>query len=105
MSEDDWRAGSAKSLGVFLNGGAIPSTNERGERVLDDSFYLMFNAHHEPLDFKLPEEKWGTRWAMLLNTVDPADHMSEENSANEPAAGATFTAQAWSLVLLRRTGG
>ena len=104
MSEDDWRAGSAKSLGVFLNGGAIPSTNERGERVLDDSFYLMFNAHHEPLDFKLPEEKWGTRWAML-NTVDPADHMSEENSANELAAGATFTAQAWSLVLLRRTGG
>jgi glycogen operon protein len=105
MSEDDWRAGFAKSLGVFLNGSAIPSPNERGEQVIDASFYVMFNAHHEPLDFKLPEEKWGTRWVMLLNTVDPADHMSEEDSTGELAAGATFSVQAWSLVLLRRTGG
>jgi glycogen operon protein len=105
MSEDDWRAGFAKSLGVFLNGSAIPSPNERGEQVIDASFYVMFNAHHEPLDFKLPEEKWGTRWVVLLNTVDPADHMSEEDSTGELAAGATFSVQAWSLVLLRRTGG
>ena len=50
MSEEDWQAGFAKSLGVFLNGDAIPTANERGERVVDDSFYVMFNAHHEPLD-------------------------------------------------------
>ena len=35
MSEEDWRAGFAKSLGVFLNGDAIPTPNERGERVVD----------------------------------------------------------------------
>ena len=63
MSEEDWRAGFAKSLGVFLNGDAIPTPNERGERVVDGSFYVMFNAHHEPLDFTLPEAKWGTRWS------------------------------------------
>ncbi len=55
MSDDDWRAGFAKSLGVFLNGRAIPSPNERGEPIVDDSFYLMFNAHHEPLEFTLPD--------------------------------------------------
>ena len=59
MSEEDWRAGFAKSLGVFLNGDGIATPNERGEPVRDESFYVMFNAHHEPLAFKLPEEKWG----------------------------------------------
>ena len=45
MSDEDWQAGFAKSLGVFLNGDAIPTRDERGERVVDDSFYVMFNAH------------------------------------------------------------
>jgi glycogen operon protein len=104
MSENDWQVGFAKSLGVFLNGRAIPTTNERGEPILDESFYLMFNAHHEPLDFTLPEEKWGTRWAVLLNTVEPGDYMSEEAASAELAASAKLTVQPWSLILLRRTG-
>ena len=37
MSEQDWQAGFAKSLGVFLNGDAIPTSDERGERVRDES--------------------------------------------------------------------
>ena len=103
MSEDDWRAGFAKSLGVFLNGRGIPSPNERGERVVDESFYVMFNAHHDPLDFVLPEAKWGTQWTMLLNTYEAGDHMSEEDGSNELGAGQTLRVQPWSLVLLRRT--
>ena len=50
MSDEDWQAGFAKSLGVFLNGDAIPTPNERGERVVDDSFYVMFNAHSRAAD-------------------------------------------------------
>ncbi|CAN5708724.1 hypothetical protein BH18ACI5_BH18ACI5_01830 [soil metagenome] len=104
MSEDDWQVGFAKSRGVFLNGRGIPTTNERGEPILDESFYLMFNAHHEPLEFTLPEAKWGTRWAVLLNTVEPGDYTSEESAAAELAAASKFAVQPWSLVLLRRTG-
>src|SRR5919106_3079353 len=44
MSDEDWQNSFAKSMGVFLNGRAIPGTDERGEPVVDDSFYLMFNA-------------------------------------------------------------
>ena len=65
MSDHDWQAGFAKSLGVFLNGAAIPTMDERGERVVDDSFYVMFNAHHEPVEFALPEA-WGERWTVIL---------------------------------------
>src|SRR5262249_24730495 len=54
MTEEDWRVGYAKSFGLVLNGNAIPAPNARGERIVDDSFCLLFNAHHEPLDFVLP---------------------------------------------------
>jgi glycogen operon protein len=102
MSEDDWRAGFAKSLGVFLNGRGIATANERGEPVRDESFYLMFNAHQEPLIFNLPEEKWGSTWTVLLNTAEDSDQMSEENPGQELAAGAEMQVEPWSLVLLKR---
>ena len=102
MSEEDWRAGFAKSLGVFLNGDAIPTPNERGERVVDQSFYMMFNAHHEPLTFTLPEAKWGTRWTQLLNTHEQGELLSEDKLGPELLAGGELTVQAWSTILLRR---
>jgi glycogen operon protein len=103
MSEGDWQAGFAKSLAVFLNGRAIPTPNERGERVVDESFYVMFNAHHEPIDFTLPEAKWGTKWIVLLNTAENIEHMTEEEQLGELEARGTISVKAWSLVLLRRT--
>ncbi len=54
MTPEDWNSGF-KCVGVFLNGEAIPSPNERGERVLDDSFLLCFNAHSKPVDLVTPD--------------------------------------------------
>ncbi|MCA1559097.1 MAG: glycogen debranching protein GlgX [Acidobacteria bacterium] len=102
MSEEDWQAGFAKSLGVFLNGRAIPTPNERGEQVIDDSFYVMFNSHHEPVEFRLPEQKWAEQWAELLNTAADTDFLTEEQLGPEHAAGKTMQVQPWSLILLRR---
>ena len=45
MTPEDWGSGFGKCVAVFLNGEAIPAPNERGERVVDDSFLLCFNAH------------------------------------------------------------
>jgi len=87
---------------VFLNGDAIPTPNERGERVVDQSFYMMFNAHHEPLEFTLPEGKWGSRWTQLLNTHEPGELLSEDKPGPELLAGGSLTVQAWSTILLRR---
>src|SRR5579883_239581 len=69
MEDEDWQAGFAKSLGVFLNGEAIEDRDTRGERVADDTFYLLFNGHHERLDFTLPSADWGQRWQEAVNTA------------------------------------
>jgi isoamylase len=102
MSEEDWHAGFAKSLGVFLNGDAIPDPNERGERVVGQSFYVMFNADHEAVGFKLPEQKWGRRWTEVLNTYESSEQVSEERLGREFWASGGLTVPAWSTILLRR---
>ncbi|MFC5748797.1 glycogen debranching enzyme, partial [Actinomadura rugatobispora] len=71
MTDHDWHAGFAKSLGVFLNGDAISEPDPRGRRIEDDSFLLLFNAHSEPVGFVLPGPEYGERWEYTLDTADP----------------------------------
>src|SRR5499427_2683912 len=71
MAEEQWGEGFAKALGVFLNGEGINSPDVRGERVVDDSFYVLFNAHYEPLPFVLPKGDWGKQWCVVLDTNKP----------------------------------
>ena len=102
MSEQDWQAGFAKSLGVFLNGDAIATPDERGRRTVDDSFYVMFNAHSETVEFVLPESKWGGQWSVAIDTSEVPDGMDVDRQGRQLAAGEHVPVQAWSVVLLRR---
>ena len=69
MSSRDWGTGHNKSFSVFLNGHAIPSIGPRGERVVDDSFLVMFNAHYHPLRFSPPDVAFGAQWHMVIDTA------------------------------------
>jgi isoamylase len=68
MSDEEWGVGFAKSIGVFLNGKAIPNLDDRGRKIVDDSFFFLFNAFHGPLDFTLPGPEWGACAELLLDT-------------------------------------
>ncbi|MGH8814256.1 MAG: glycogen debranching protein GlgX, partial [Advenella sp.] len=92
-----WGGWLAKSLAIFINGETFPNPNARGEPVTDDSFYLIFNAHHEALDFILPEERWGRRWLTVLDTV-----RGWVGDAQPLKAGATLRVMARSIVLMQR---
>ncbi|MDL5158638.1 glycogen debranching protein GlgX [Actinomycetospora termitidis] len=70
MGDEDWEGGSAAVLTVFLNGQGIAEADPRGQRVVDDSFLLIFNAHHEDVEVTLPGEGLPDRWATVLDTVD-----------------------------------
>ncbi|HEX6513792.1 MAG TPA: glycogen debranching enzyme, partial [Chloroflexota bacterium] len=99
MDDADWQAGFAKSLGVYLNGEALAGMDTRGERVVDDTFYLLFNGHHERLDFTLPGAEWGERWQEAVNT---ASGYVGSDSAVTFAAGGKVQMVGRSLVVLRR---
>jgi len=68
MTHENWRQDFAKSLMVFLNGEAIPSSDFWGRKVMDDSFLFLVNAHYEPLEFTLPDPLWGDEWKWVLDT-------------------------------------
>jgi glycogen operon protein len=70
MTQRDWQAAHAKSLVVFLNGSAISEPGDRGERISDDSFLLMFNAHHQPMEFVVPVNH-GKEWQVVVDTELP----------------------------------
>jgi glycogen operon protein len=71
MTDDDWEAGFAKSLTVFLNGDAIAEPDQRGERIGDDSFLLMFNASEQDVGFVIPPPRYGELWEKVLDTAAP----------------------------------
>jgi isoamylase len=68
MEEHNWKEDFAKSLAIYLNGQDLKSTGVHGERITDDNFYLMFNAHYEGLDYNLPNERYGIEWIKVLDT-------------------------------------
>jgi len=70
MSAEDWNVGFARSLAVYLNGDEIASPDDRGRKVTDDSFFVLFNAHFEPIRFTLPRG-FGQSWMRVLDTADP----------------------------------
>ena len=97
MDEEDWGQGYAKSLGVFLNGTTIPNPNPRGEPVIDDNLYIIFNAHYEPLNFILPSTKWAEQWVKELDTATGWVENAEPLQARDQ-----ITVAARSLVVLRQ---
>jgi glycogen operon protein len=71
MTEQDWQAGFAKAITVFLNGDAIAEPDEHGRPVVDTSFLLLFNAHHEQLGFTMPPQAYGEVWESEIDTALP----------------------------------
>ena len=68
MTEEDWTKGHSKTVGVFLNGCGLTDIDVTGEPLRDDSFYIVFNAHHEPIDFRMPQGLV-SKWVPVLNTT------------------------------------
>jgi glycogen operon protein len=98
MADEHWGEAFAKSLAVFLNGRAIADPDRDGRRLRDDTFYLLFNAHHEPLAFTVPGPPWGRRWVKALDTRESP--LEAGDQAQE--VGQTLSVEARSLVVLRR---
>jgi isoamylase len=103
MTDDDWSAGFAKSLTVFLNGDGISEPDLRGEPVRDDSFLLLFNASENDLKFAIPAAPYGDQWKRELDTsVPPAAAGDGGDTDAQARPGDTVEVRSRSLQVLRR---
>ena len=97
MDEATWRDGSTQQLMVFLNGGAIPEPDPRGQPLVDDSFLLLLNASAEDCEFTLPKAEYGQHWLIAVDSADP----SADDDSPQLASGATVTVTSRSVLVLR----
>ena len=61
-----------KEIVMFLNGDAIWEPDPQGERVVDYSFLLIFNASEGQVSFAAPEPPYSGQWELVLDTLDAA---------------------------------
>ncbi len=97
MTVDEWEKEFARSLGMWLNGEYLPETDERGRTLRDASFLVLFNAHHDVIDFKLPDPGPAVSWRVELDTFQETG----EPPADATFAEGSFPLQGRSLVVLR----
>ena len=94
MDMDDWQNTHAFSMMIYLNGSDIPEVDWYGNRMVDNDFILIFNAHYEPIMFTLPDERYGRKWQLVVDTHNPnGPELSYE-------AGFIITAQSRSFLML-----
>ncbi|WP_328988963.1 glycogen debranching protein GlgX [Kribbella sp. NBC_01245] len=98
MEPVNWEQDHGRAVAVFLNGEAISEPDPRGGPVVDDSFIMLLNSFHEPLDFVLPPKPYGETWRVAIDTAT-ADGTDGEI---DHAAGTTVKVEARGIVLLTR---
>jgi isoamylase len=98
MTSEDWVQGHLQSLMFFLNGRAIPTRDDRGRAVSDDSFLVLTTAAHEPVTFTVPRT-YGRGWRVVLDT---AQRRGTPRGRTRVRGGAQLPLVARSLVLLQR---
>ena len=97
IPEESWEEGFAKSLAVYFNGQRIRCVDYQNNKIVDAHFFLIFNAHEEPIDYVLPPKENGNQWYKVLDTHE--NYLEEEGARFEPES--TLQVPARSVVVLK----
>ncbi len=96
MTDQEWDQDFARCLGVILSGEALDEVDERGERLRDDNFLLLMNAHHEEIPFVLSSLPSEAGWLVMLDT----SCQTSRDASTFYRGGDSYPLQARSLALL-----
>ena len=97
MTEEEWNTAHAKCLGMLLSGDAIDVRTFKNEPILDRTYLMLLNSHHEPISFTMPgREK--VRWETVIDTMDEEGFVA---SPKQYASGDEYPLGARSLSLLQ----
>lgn len=66
MNDETWRDAGLRSIGMLIDGRA--QTTGIRERGSDNTVLILFNGHHEPINFVMPPTVEGDGWRLRLDT-------------------------------------
>ena len=96
LDQDEWNAGDARTLGMFL-AGELHGFDEDQEPIRDHSFLVILHSGTDDIDFMLPGSPYGDRY---FRVVDTASQQSREDGSSLEA-GQHVRVVARSLIVLR----
>jgi glycogen operon protein len=99
MEEHDWQHDYAKSFAVFISGRGTHSRTSLGLRIIDDSFYIIFNAYHGYINYKLPSKNYAKDWTKILDT-NKDKIIIQGDEGRKYQAEDIITVHGYSIVLL-----
>jgi glycogen operon protein len=92
MQDADWSDAGMRCFGMVIDGRARPTgIRQRGTEA---TLLILMNAHHDLVEFTLPEPGGGGAWSLLLDTNVPMQGAGQRN-----VAGDQYLVTARSLVL------
>jgi isoamylase len=95
---DDWGNDFGRAVALFVNGEGIRERGQYGQRHVDSSFLLFFNAHDAPIEFATPPPEYGEKWEKVIETAEPSP-----DRPNVVEAGSSIVVPDRSLIVLDRT--
>ncbi|MEO8718244.1 MAG: glycogen debranching protein GlgX [Burkholderiales bacterium] len=98
MTDEEWDQEHARSLGVYLAGGDLGELDRFGMPANDDDFLILFNAHGEPVEFRLPALGGGPWHALVDTALAPLQTPVERFTPDKP-----YRLAVRALALLTRT--
>ncbi len=81
MTEDDWNTELNRAVALYINGQGIREPGRRGERHIDSSFLLCFNANDEWIKIELPTAEYAPGWVRVIDTSQPNPEETVEAKA------------------------
>ncbi|WP_131115459.1 glycogen debranching protein GlgX [Lichenihabitans psoromatis] len=98
FSPEDWDDGERKRVGMLLDVRGYASDTSKAQE--DCPLLILFNSHHEDVDFVLPEHVGGSTWKLLLDTNQPD---MTEGSTIENGKPLKLVSRSLSLLALQLT--
>ena len=81
MTQEEWRAGWVRCIGLLLNGRTLDDVTPMGEPFRDDTFLILFNPHHEPMRFMLPHTRSRNAWELCIDTRSTGSNAQSRSSS------------------------
>jgi isoamylase len=101
MGDQQWQHDFARSLGIYLAGSGIKECDTHGHLISDDDFLMLLNAHHEEIQFQLPDFIGDQTWQVLIDTISTSVPLIAQNYCS----GDRYPLQGRSVVLLTHLQG
>jgi glycogen operon protein len=99
IKDDAYKSDVARSLGIYLNGADLDMIGPKGEKIVDDNFYIIFNSTQDPVTFRLPPANYASSWKEVINTV--RDSINPDGTTYNPAD--TVIAEGRSIIVLHNS--